>query len=252
MANSSAKPATIKSVLLWENQRRYVREALDAGTLKGAMVPTGSTEQHNEHLAMIHDAASALHVSRLAAERLYPQAVVTTPLAIGVSEHWMAHKGTLTLRPEVFAEVLYDVCDSLRRHGIKNVLVVNGHAGNVGPVRQRLDGFRERLGINLAFHSYWEAYTPELIAAQMESGQCPAHAAEFETSFALAAFPGNVDWDGVDYDGAKLPVLQQDQAERDREYHHQARLASAQKGKRMIEVAVDWIAGIMRQMISGS
>ena len=41
----------IKSVLLWENQRRYIREALDAGTLRGAIVPTGSTEQHNEHLA---------------------------------------------------------------------------------------------------------------------------------------------------------------------------------------------------------
>ena len=87
----------IKSVLLWENQRRYIREAIDAGELKGAIVPTGSTEQHNEHLAMIHDTASASHVSELAAEKLRPQVIVTTPLAIGVSEHWMDHKGTLTL-----------------------------------------------------------------------------------------------------------------------------------------------------------
>ena len=35
----------IKSVLLWENQRRYIREAIDEGTLKGAIIPTGSTEQ---------------------------------------------------------------------------------------------------------------------------------------------------------------------------------------------------------------
>ena len=72
----------IKSVLLWENQRRYIREALDAGELKGAIIPTGSTEQHNEHLAMIHDTASALHVSKLAAEKLYPQVIVTTPLSL--------------------------------------------------------------------------------------------------------------------------------------------------------------------------
>ena len=61
---------------------------------------------------MYHDTQSAVYVSKLAAEKLFPQVIVTTPLAIGVSEHWMDHKGTLTLRPEVFGEVLYDVADS--------------------------------------------------------------------------------------------------------------------------------------------
>ena len=239
----------IKSVLLWENQRRYVREAIDAGTLKGAIIPTGSTEQHNEHLAMIHDTASAVHVSQLAAEKLFPQVIVTTPLAIGVSEHWMDHKGTLTLRAEVFGEVLYDVADSLRRHGIKNVLIINGHAGNAGPVNVRLDGFRERLGINIDFHSYWEAYTAELVKEQMESGVCPGHAAEFETAFALEAFPENVDWEGVDYDSAKLTISDPRQVESDREYHHQAKLATTEKGKAMIDVAVDWVATQMQEMI---
>ena len=242
----------IKSVLLWENQRRYVREAIDAGTLKGAIIPTGSTEQHNEHLAMIHDTASAVHVSQLAAEKLFPQVVVTTPLAIGVSEHWMEHKGTLTLRAEVFGEVLYDVADSLRRHGIENVLVINGHAGNAGPVNERLDGFRERLGINIDFHSYWEAYSPELVQEQMQSGVCPGHAAEFETAFALEAFPENVDWEGVDYDSAKLTISEPRRAESDREYHHQAKLATAEKGKAMIDVAVDWVAAQMQELIGSA
>ena len=242
----------IKSVLLWENQRRYVREAIDAGTLKGAIIPTGSTEQHNEHLAMIHDTASAVYVSQLAAEKLFPQVVVTTPLAIGVSEHWMEHKGTLTLRAEVFGEVLYDVADSLRRHGIENVLVINGHAGNAGPVNERLDGFRERLGINIDFHSYWEAYSPELVQEQMESGVCPGHAAEFETAFALEAFPENVDWEGVDYDSAKLTISEPRRAESDREYHHQAKLATAEKGKAMIDVAVDWVAAQMQELIGSA
>ena len=53
--------------------------------------------------------ASAVHVSKLAAQKLFPEVVVTTPLAIGVSEHWMDHKGTLTLRAEVFGQVLFDV-----------------------------------------------------------------------------------------------------------------------------------------------
>ena len=239
----------IKSVLLWENQRRYIREAIDAGTLTGAIIPTGSTEQHNEHLAMIHDTASAVHVSKLAAQKLYPQVIVSTPLAIGVSEHWMDHKGTLTLRAEVFGEVLYDVADSLRRHGIENMLIVNGHAGNIGPVHERLDSFRERLGINLDFCSYWEAYTPELVQEQMESGRCPGHAAEFETAFGLAAFPQNIDWEGVDYEGAKLTISDPRQAEQDRIFHQDAKLATAEKGRVMIDIAVDWVAEKIRGMI---
>lgn len=242
--------AQIKSVLLWENQRRYIREAIDEGTLKGAIIPTGSTEQHNEHLAIYHDTQSAVYVSKLAAEKLYPNVVVTTPLAIGVSEHWMDHKGTLTLRPEVFGEVLYDVADSMRRHGIENILIVNGHAGNSGPVMQRLDGYKEKLGINIAYHSYWEAYSSELVQEQMESGICPGHAAEFETAFALAAFPDNVDWNGVDYDTAKLTISDEGQAKSDREYHHQAKLATADKGQVMIDVAVEWVAEKMREMIA--
>ena len=65
-------------------------------------------------------------------------------MALGVSEHWMDHKGTLTLRPEIFGEVLFDVCESVARHGIRHILIVNGHAGNILPVLDRLDGFRER------------------------------------------------------------------------------------------------------------
>lgn len=240
----------IKSVLLWENQRRYIRDALGAGTLRGAIIPTGSTEQHNEHLAMVHDTASALHISEQAAQRLFPQVVVTPPLAIGVSEHWMDHKGTLTLRPEVFGEMLYDVCDSLRRHGIGHILIVNGHAGNNRPVLERMEDFKERLGIQLEFCSYWEAYSQELVAEQMESGRCPGHAAEFETSFALAAFPRNVDWSDADYDTLPLTISDPRQADSDRTYHGEARLATADKGHAMIDVAVDWVAAKMQQMIS--
>lgn len=238
-----------RTVRLWEMTRREVRERIDDGRIRGAIVPTGSTEQHNEHLAMIHDTVSAAYVAERAAQRLYPSVVVTTPLAVGISEHWMDHKGTLTTRPEIFTELLYDVCDSMRRAGLRHILVVNGHAGNAGPVKQRLDDLRGRLGIDVEFCSYWEAYTPEIVKQWMESGNCPAHASEFETSFALAAFPQNVHWEGVDYEHAKLTIRDPQRARQDRLYHEEAKLATAEKGQAMIEVAVEWVAAKMREMM---
>jgi creatinine amidohydrolase len=239
------------NVFLWEMTRRQAREGIDSGRIRAAIVPLGSTEQHNEHLHMVHDTASALLVAERAARALSPAVVVATPLAVGVSEHWMDHKGTLTTRPEVFTELLFDVCDSLRRGGITRLLALNGHAGNIVPVRDRLDDLRKRLGpgVDLRFHSYWEAYTPELIAAQMTSGNCPGHASEFETSFALAAFPERVEWEGVDYDRARLTISLPERAVQDRTFHEEAKLATAEKGAVMIDVAVQWTTDRLRELL---
>jgi len=174
--------------------------------LKAMIVPTGSTEQHNEHLAMINDTASVTLIAQQAALMLYPQVMVATPVPIGISPHWMDRKGTLTLKKETFLAVVYEVCESLKTHGVKTILVLNGHGGNVLPLREAAPDFAKRLGINIQANSYWDAYTPEIIKKYMASGKAPGHAGEFETSFAMAAFPQRVHWEGVDYEKIK-PLL---------------------------------------------
>ena len=235
-------------VRLWKLTRRQVREHMKAGHFKGAFLPTGSTEQHNEHLAMEHDTASALHVAWQAAQTLYPQVAIATPIAVGISEHWIEWQGTLTLKPETFGSVAYDICDSLRRHGFENVHIVNGHAGN-SPLRERMEEFRRELGIDVQFHSYWEAYSEELVAAQLETNACPAHAAEFETSFAQALFPENVHWEGVDYEAERFDIKREGYRERDPVYHEGAKLATPHKGFVMADAAIEWVAETMRQAL---
>lgn len=235
---------------LWKLTRREVRERIGSGKLKGALLPTGSTEQHNEHLAMEHDTASAVHIAHQASLELFPRVVVATPLAVGISEHWMEFPGTLTLKPETFFAVAYDVCDSLRRHGIDRILILNGHAGN-SPLGKQMDDLRHRLGIDVRFVSYWQAYSEGLVKEQLESGDCPAHAAEFETSVALAAFPENVHWEGVDPEGHRLSIQNTSYAEREPRYFRAARdLATPTKGRVMIDAATRWVISQMRDMLS--
>ncbi|MFH1570051.1 MAG: creatininase family protein [Gemmatimonadota bacterium] len=236
-------------VRLWKLTRRQVRLHLRAGHFRAAILPTGSTEQHNEHLAMEHDTASAVHVACQAALELYPQVVVATPMAVGLSEHWMEWPGTLTLKRETFAAVAFDICESLQRHGVEHILIVNGHAGN-GPLREHAPQFAEKLGIDVRFHSYWEAYPRELVQQVLESGDCPAHAAEFETSFALGAFPENVHWEGVDYDAERFEIRNEQYRERDPVYARAARdLATPRKGRVMADTAIEWVTGKLREML---
>ncbi len=266
LAKASAPPASHlvrvrdgyidpRRVLLWESTRREVREALVAGRLKAAIVPTGSTEQHNEHLAMIQDTASAVLVAQQAAIALWPQVTVATPVAVGISPYWMERQGTLTLRPETFLAMVYDICDSLRQHGLKTIFIVNGHGGNDKPLKEHMAEFRSKLGVNIDACSYWDAFAEganrEEAKKLMESGleNIPGHSAEFETSFALAAFPERIHRDGVDYEKVKLSLKDQKDAADDRRYYFDSLKARAEKGEALIRIAEDWVAARLRSMM---
>ena len=218
-------------VFVGDLTRTEFRQRMESGTIEAAIVPTGATEQHNEHLEMIHDAFHVTHVAEQAARRLHPRVVVASPVSIGVSEQWMAHIGTLTVRPEIFCEYVYDVCDSLRRAGIGNILILNGHGGNVKPIMRRIDEYRERLGVNLRFQSYWDVYDPALVFSTMEAGRLPGHACEYETSTMLALAPERVH-------EAEL-------------VNEAAGLATKEKGERLLGPAVEGVAEVLSNMIAG-
>ena len=237
-----------RKVLLWESTRREIRESLAAGKLEAAIIPTGSTEQHNEHLAMIQDTASALLIAQETALKLYPKVIVATPVSIGISPHWMNRKGTLSLRREIFLGIVYDICESLKTHGIRTVLIVNGHGGNVDPLKEAMPEFRAKLGITLDSCSYWDAYTTEHIENYIESGKVPDHGSEFETSFALAAFPERVHHEGVEYDKAKL-TINEEEKKSDKLRYEESLLATAEKGEVMIAIAVQWVTDKLRNMM---
>jgi creatinine amidohydrolase len=215
------------------------------------ILPTGSTEQHNEHLAMINDTASVTLIAQQAALLLYPSVMVATPVPVGISPHWMDRKGTLTLKKETFLAVVFDICESLQTHGVKNILVLNGHGGNVAPLRQAVPEFARKLDIRIETNSYWDAYNPEIVKKYMTSGKAPGHAAEFETSFAMAAFPERIHWEGVDYEKIKphLHIKDPKSAVQEEEFAREAKLATTAKGEAMIDIAVKWTAARLRRMI---
>ena len=177
--------------------RREFRQRMTAGFLKGCILPVAATEQHLEHLAMEHDWRSVVHVASAVAQRLAPNVLVAEGLMTGVSEHHMRHPGTLSLRPGTFLAVVSDLIDSLARAGFRNILVLNGHGGNIAPCLGVWDQLIRLHPVNLHFLSYWDVLTTEDARGLLKSGHrlpedLPGHAQEFETSIALAAFPDNV------------------------------------------------------------
>ena len=218
--------------------RREFRKRMASGQLKACIIPIAAIEQHLEHLAMEHDWRSACQVAFQVAERTRPHVLVAEGLMAGISEHHMSHPGTISLSPASFFAVLADLIDSTVRAGFKNILVLNGHGGNIVPCRAIWDQYLRRFQVNLHFLPYWEVLTQE-DAKLLDGGDrmpedLPGHAQEFETSFALSAFPENV--------RTEMWTDQEDQ---------KPTLATAAKGEEFISRAVEGVTSYVQDMIDG-
>ena len=248
---------TSKPIRLEKYTRREFREALADGKFRIAIIATGSVEQHLEHLAIEQDIVSSTYVAERVAERLYPDAIVAVPMAIGISEHHMSHAGTLSAKPGSWLAVLFDAVESLVRHGIKNVLILNGHGGNVAPAEntveqwqlyfknteseagapgspvQSADNFTvEGSPIDLRFLSYWDVIPEEFGLSVLDTEDYPGHAQEFETAGALYMFPENVRPDAIEHSDDPGPPL-----------------ATTDKGRRLIERSIEGVTAVVQEML---
>ena len=227
-------------VFLPEMTFAEVEDILDQVEL--AILPTGSNEGHGPHLPLKVDAATSTYVSVEAARRLYPRVLVAPCLAVGHSPQHLEFAGSMTLRLETQIRVLTDYCRSLRNYGIRRFAIVNGHGNNMAVNAQAARRITEELGdVKIASFAYWEAIDPAAIGRINEGRHYPGHAAEFETSFAQALFPGNVHWDGVDYAAQKFDIQSESYREQDPRYHEGAKLATPHKGRVMADVAIEWV-----------
>jgi creatinine amidohydrolase len=107
---------------------KEVEESLKS--VQFAIIPIGAHEQHGPHMVESCDAVLAERMAKKLGERMFPYAVVTPTVNMGVSPHHLNFPGTISLQPTTLIAVLRDVISSLKHHGIKKFLFLNSHGGN--------------------------------------------------------------------------------------------------------------------------
>ncbi len=172
----------------WHKLRRdQVAQAAAAGAV--LLLPIGSVEQHGPHLPLDTDANAATAVVERASRRLAePPALVLPPIWWGLSPYWLPFAGTLSLRPETILALIADLGASVARHGLRRMVIVNGHGGNgrvVGVAATQLADH----GVRAAALSYWELLGAELAALAPGDGGHVGHAGQTETSIQLFLQP---------------------------------------------------------------
>jgi creatinine amidohydrolase len=139
------------------------------------VLPIGCTEQH----AYLSLATDSILAERVSIEAAAPLGVPVFPvLPFGLTPHFMAYPGTVTLRLETLIRVMDDVLTSLAQHGFRRIVIVNGHGGNA-PVASFLPEWTAaHPPVRVKFWSWWNA--PKTWAAVQAVDPLAGHASWME------------------------------------------------------------------------
>ncbi|MEM3696173.1 MAG: creatininase family protein [Candidatus Bathyarchaeia archaeon] len=149
-----------------------------------ALIPIGSTEQHGPQNPLGTD---HLIAKALAEETAKRTGVICLPvIPFGVSSHHRQFWGTIHVSPKTLKEYVKEICLALNYYGIKKIIIVNGHGGNLNALAEAARELREK-GIFISIFQWWPAASkllPEIFKPE-ERG----HAGAEETSVNLALHP---------------------------------------------------------------
>jgi creatinine amidohydrolase len=146
--------------------------------------PIGATEQHGPHVVTGFDHLAAATVVQRAAAGLGRGALVLPVLPVGCSSHWLGFGATLSLDITTMIRLIGDVCRTASGAGLRDLVIVNGHAGNIGAGMAAAGGLAG-LSCRVHFASYWD-FMGDAAASVLTSDSGIGHAAELETSIALS------------------------------------------------------------------
>lgn len=230
------------------NQHSFLKKKVDK-----ALLAIGSTESHGEHLPFGTDTFVAYDIACSVAERL-ENTVVVPPLWYGMSLHYQHKPMCISLSNETLTRVVKETMESCVRWGIRKIIVINGHDGNIAPIEiAARDVKLEHPDIGMAVLDAWWVTAGALVPKDtFEVWDGLGHGGEGETSIALAMFP-----ELVDMDRAKGMVPDMDPHVKlvwnfeeltDHGASGAPEKATAEKGHKMKQVLVDYVSDYIRRM----
>lgn len=172
-----------------------------------AVLPVAATEQHGPHLPLSVDADIVDGVVAAALPHLAPDlpALFLPTQALGFSPEHIRFAGTLTLRAETLIRVWTEIGECVAASGVKKLVLLNSHGGQVGVLDLVARDLRARLGL-LVYSVSW--FTLPLTDAQgqdvnarfsADEHRFGIHAGEIETSMMRALRPERVRMDKAEY-----------------------------------------------------
>ena len=225
-----------------------IDEVIQSGT-DLAILSVGSIEQHGPHLPVTTDWEIATALGEGIAEITGGFYVPAFPVSTN-REHMGKRGSAVGMSPNIFYDMMWDICVNLKNQGFKKIAIIPAHGGIfiMNPLVRELNAtFQPDLMVaKLDCNDIWQEFFTEGI---LES-KTELHSGEGETSLMLHINPQSVHMDkAIDWipENAQQSDLNYGSIHRycpDGVWGN-AKCATAEKGKKMLDYM---IAGLIKQM----
>jgi creatinine amidohydrolase len=155
-----------------------------------AVLPLGSTEYHGDHLPFGTDTLVAESLAEAVSQRVGGMLCLPA-LPFGMSRHYFSFPLSITLSTETQIHVIKEVIDSLNQQGLRRLLIINGHDGNLPAIEAATREYRvDHPEMRVAVLDAWWVTAAELLPkGTFEAWGGLGHAGEGETSIMLKVAP---------------------------------------------------------------
>lgn len=222
-----------------------------------AVLPVGATEPHGKHLPYgqdgFHATAIADRACRMANER-GAKAIRLPTVPYGVDTNQLGFPFAMNVHQRTLNLIVGDLLDSLVRHGVPKLVILNAHGGN-----EFKSFLREQFGRKEIFVCLINWWTVASDIGESLFTHPDDHAGEMEASIALHLYPELVHLDRAG-DGSTrrtdFEAINRGWVHITRPWHlftkdstsGDPRQATAEKGKRYVEVTVERIAAFLVEL----
>ncbi|HVW37496.1 MAG TPA: creatininase family protein [Pirellulales bacterium] len=227
-----------------------------------AVLPLGATEPHNLHLPYGTDMYEGDIVGEKICEAAHERGakVVLLPtMPYGTETNQMAFPLAMNVNPSTLGAVITDLVDSLVRHGIFKIVLLNSHGGN--DLKPLLRELHSKTPAHLFLCNWYRVLADVEKEIFEDAGD---HGGEMETSVIMAYYPhlvvhradGSLDADDGATAKTRFEAVNRGWVSITRPWHllttntgaGNPHPASAEKGRRMMERLVERLAGFLVEL----
>lgn len=216
---------------------------------KTIVFPFGTIEEHGSHLPLNTDSLIVQEILKIVAKK--KRFFLAPIIHYGVCTTTKEHPGTIGITPETLRRLSADLVIDSYKKGLRNFLLISGHSGSlhISALKETAETLVEKLkDIKIAVLSPYDVLWKEL--SEIAETPDDSHAGELETSMVLYLSPKLVKGRAArEYPKFPKPFVVKDKMK----YWHggvwgDPKKASAEKGKRAIELMVDKITEIIEKV----